>query len=116
MTLKEELEQFHGTEHYHEVIPNVKRYITDGVKYFAQKAEAFWLITDIICVRGNEHLKNEPFIVVNTKRTRSGVVVQYEDGNGHKLYKEVYPYSKLPDDENFTLWVEKNVVLLPSEH
>jgi len=116
MTLKEELKQFYGTENYYKVIPFAPYVITDGVKYFVDKASAYWLVTDIMCNKQSKDLKDEDFIVIKTTKTDKGVVVNYEDGNKNKLYKETYPYSKLPDDGEFTLWMENNVILLPSEH
>lgn len=114
--LKDDLQQFYGTEHYYAITNSVK--ITDGVKYFADKAEAYWLVTDI-AINGamHEKLRDEPFIVANTRRkTNGGIIVQYEDGDYNPLLLEEYPLSDLPDDANFTLWMVDNVILLPSEY
>lgn len=114
--LKDDLKQFYGTEHYYPITYNVA--ITDGVKYFADKAEAYWLITDI-AINGTMHkeLKDEDFLVIRTRgKTDGGIVVQYEDGNYKPLLLEEYPLSELPDDAEFTLWMVDNVILLPSEY
>lgn len=116
MTLKQELEQFYGTENYYRISPFAPYVLTDGVKYLADKAQCYWLVNDIICNKLNTDLKDEEFIVIKTTKTDNGVVVNYEDGNKNKLYKETYPYSTLPDDGEFTLWFENNVIYLPSEH
>lgn len=114
--LKDKLKQFYGTENYYSLTPEVV--ITDGVKYFADKAEAYWLITDIaINSKMHNKLKGEEFIVAKThKKDNGGIIVQYEDGNYNVLLIEEYPLSDLPDDGEYTLWVEFNVMLLPSEH
>ena len=114
--LKDDLQQFYGTEHYYRLTPNVV--ITDGVKYFADKAEAYWLITDIaIITTTNKQLKDNYFIVIKTrKKDNGGIIVQYEDGNYNPLYIEEYPIADLPDDGEFNIWKESNVLLLPSEH
>lgn len=113
--LKEDLKQFYGTEYYYPITPNVV--ITDGVKYFANKAQAYWLVTDI-AINGMMHdkLKPEKFIVIKTKKANGGINVRYEDGNYNLLLEEDYPLSDLPDDGEYTLWMETNVILLPGEH
>ena len=114
--LKEDLKQFYGTEYYYEITPNVL--ITDGVKYFADKAEAYWLITDIaLNSTMHEKLKPDEFIAVKTENHEiKGITVRYEDGNYNLLLEEYYPNSELPDDGKYTIWMEGNVILLPSEH
>lgn len=115
--LKDELKQFYGTEHYYSIPPS-SMLATDGVKYFAEKAEAYWLITNIaINKQMNEKLKDHTFVVVKTKKKDDGgILVQYEDGNYNVLLIEEYPLSNLPDDGEYSIWVEYNVLLLPGEH
>lgn len=115
MSLKQKLKQFYGTEHYYQTHPLIEVFMTDGVRYFADRAEAHWLIGEIALNRYYK-LKQEDFIVVKTRNTSKGVVVQYEDGNNNVLMTDQYSGSSLPEDGKYTLWVEQNVILLPSEH
>ena len=43
--LKEGLQHFHGTEMFYQ-IPLLRTRFTDGLKYLANIADCFWLITD----------------------------------------------------------------------
>ena len=114
--LKDELKQFYGTSNYYTITYNTV--MTDGVKYFADKAEAYWLITDIALNSTlRKELKDETFIVIKTRKKKDGgIIVQYEDGNYNPLLLEEYPYSDLPDNSEFTLWKEFSTILLPSEY
>ena len=114
--LKEDLKQFYGTEHYYRITDDVM--ITDGVKYFADKTEAFELILDIAVNKvTKKELKNEELIVIKTHKDKNNKIkADYEDGNGNKLFKYTYQNLKLPDDGEYTLWMETNVILLPNEH
>lgn len=115
--LKEELSTFYGSENFYKFLGGVT--ITEGVKYFAEKAEAFWLVNDIIlnCLM-RKSLKHEEFIAIKTSKCKSteGVTINYENGNNEVLFTEVYSYSDLPDDGEFTFWFTNNVLLLPSEY
>ena len=42
-------------------------------------------------------------------------IVRIEDGNKNVLYTQEIHYTDFPLDE-ITIWVEGNIVLLPSEH
>lgn len=112
--LKDELRQFCGSGLFYKY-----RYgtvITEGIKYFADKAEAYWLIDDIVlnakCVK---EFKNQDFIVAKTSKNR-GIVVKYEDGNDNEITVDWYPDSELPDNGEFTIWMVNDTVLLPSEY
>ncbi len=45
-SLKSELGSFHGLETIYK-IPLLGTYYTEGIKYLAETAECFWLITDV---------------------------------------------------------------------
>lgn len=115
--LKDELKQFIGTIHLYKIPPS-KVMITDGVLYFADKAKAFWLLSDIAAVKyKNKKVCEEDFIVIKTEpEGDNGLSVTYEDGDCNILYKQHYDYTDLPDDKRFELWMEGTVILLPSEH
>lgn len=116
--LTEELKNFTGSETFYRILGNTV--ITEGVKYFADKAEAYWLIQDIVinCKMHNE-LKNEGFISIKAYKPldlmKDGILVAYEDGNYKELYSQYYPNSKLPKGE-YSFWFTDNTLLLPSEY
>lgn len=118
--LKEDLRQFYGSEQFYRICGDCV--ITEGVKYFGDKAEAYWLINDIVInCKMNKSLKDEDFVSVYCKKPENmaGIFVEYEDGNGNKLYQDYYPHSSLPDSDKgigYNLWFVDNMVLLPSEY
>jgi hypothetical protein len=84
---------------------------TEGVKFVAEKCEAFWLI-DKIAINDIK----EPFQVwklkVNTDRT---ALLTTEDGNDTIVHTETLSYTDFPLDE-FTIWRVDDTILLPSEY
>lgn len=132
--LQHELAQFTGTEfRYRHPLSRWLLY-TDGVKYFADKAEAYWFL-DLIAVGANGHRPPVPYKVPN--RNRFGVVIltskdseghvevysdSEDDGTYHKdkrLYRERLEFTTCPEGAwKFLLIVDgKHVtLLLPSEY
>ena len=110
---KNDLAQFTGTFQYHK-LTLLPLLATDGVEYFADKAEAFWLINDIATITCLK-LKNEPFIVVKAKSENNKAVVEYEDGDYNPLFKQKYDYTDLIPGE-WKFFVYNNVIMLPSEY
>lgn len=118
--LSQELKQFYGSEKFYRIFENCV--ITEGMKYFGDKAEAYWLINDIVikCKMGKS-LRNEEFVSIYCSKPTGmgGVFVKYEDGNGNLLFNDYYPHSTLPDiekDVTYNFWFTDNVLLLPSEY
>ena len=87
---------------------------TDGIKALADNYEAYWLL-DIV-VSYQPELKGEEFQVWKLMKYDDGsALVECTNGNGKKLKAQVVPYTDFKADEA-TVWVEGNVILLPSEH
>jgi hypothetical protein len=119
------LPQFIGTEHYHQwSILFQRMYLSDGAKYVADSCGAYWLM-DIIA--STQHLKvmkeNAEFQVWRLRYIESSHSWQVTctdggrfHGNNALLYKQNIPYSDFPLPEGVEIWVEQNVLLLPSEH
>ncbi len=105
---EQELRQFTGTEQWY------KHYLgglfTDGVKYMAGKAGAFWLLDVIFSYR-----RKEPFQIWILKvKDRIGVVTMREDtGQPVKVRQEI-PFTDFPLAE-IKLYLIDGVLLLPSE-
>lgn len=121
--LRSGLSGFTGTEQYHKVsiTPVV---VTDGVQYLCDKAGAYWLVDAIGSYQGEPKLKREPFQVWILKKDKDGkgaTLSAYNDysekePNKYKpLVTQKIEYTDFPLDE-IKLYVEGNVVLLPSEH
>lgn len=114
---KEELErnlaQFTGSEEYHKFSHFTRLLATDGVIYLAQSAECFWLLDILASVQNMPKIRRAEMQVL--KFDTASKMVRIEDGNKNVLYKQKIDYTDFPLDE-ITIWVEGNIVLLPSEH
>lgn len=117
--------QFYGTEAYHKVshLPYV---LTDGAKYIADKAGAYWLMDAIAshCML-NQRIRDEGFAVVTllVDPVDNTATLQLDDGNDTVLAEQRIEYTDYPEgkrqfyavrqapDEG-TTWV----ILLPSEY
>lgn len=114
MSLKQDLEQFIGTEHWYRVSPFTKYAITDGVKYFADNGGAYWAVHDILATA--VALKQEMLVAKVTSNNQQATI-EYEDGNGNKLEfaTSKYPYTDLQEGV-YRFYVMDGVMLLPSEY
>ena len=113
----QDLRQFTGTEHWyrHSLARNVL--YTDGSKYLADQAGAYWLIDTIALLQNHEAtVKGEPFqawtLTVEADQTATLVCT---DGNRRTLYRESIPFTDFPLPR-IEIWVEDRTILLPSEH
>ena len=109
--------QFTGSEHWyrHGLVPAIT--FTDGAKYIADRAGAYWLLDEIALAQ--RHIKEvaaEEFqvwkLTVNSDSTGELVC---EDGNDRIVLTKKIPFTDFPP-EGVTLWFENNVIYLPSEH
>lgn len=123
--LERNLCMFTGTEEYHRfspLWPNVL--LTDGAKYLAEKAQAYWFM-DVIgsvikCTKGIEqYWMLNCFLKVNLENNTA--VVTVTDGNKKELYKQNISYTDFPLAEvnvycNSDDGGKTRVILLPSEY
>jgi hypothetical protein len=121
--LIEDLKQFYGTEHYWSLGFPTEIYLTDGVKYFAEEAEAFWLMTELALEYHKlQKLDEYIFVTVDNKikvdkdgyEKRVAKTI-FTDGND-KIYSTRH-YENL--DLPLGIWkfyIMYNVILLPSEY
>lgn len=117
--LERALDMFSGTEHwYQHFVPKVL--FTDGMKYLAEKAKAYWFIDLIASYQGEEKVAKESFQVwiirVNKDKT---AVVTCEDGNGNVVAKQDLSFTDFPLNE-YKGYLEDDgehkVILLTGEH
>lgn len=111
--LEEDLQQFIGTTMYHR-LTILPLNCTDGVAFFAQKAEAYWLIDEIALAHHFRDLKNEQFIVIKVDAKDNKADVEYSDGNENVLHKEHYDFTDL--DGSYKFYLTNNVLMLPNEY
>jgi hypothetical protein len=96
--------------------------LTDGAKYLAEKAKAFWLMDAIASHQLNKKVAREPFqvweLVVSADHK---AVLTCTDGDTHILVKQEIPYTDFPL-EAISLYASQDdtlgglVVMLTSEY
>lgn len=113
--LRKELAFFTGSEKFYKVYPNL--IITDGVKFLAERTEAFWLINLVFSYQTIAKVKKEPFQVYELKvdlNNKSSKMV-CTDGNENVLYTQNIPFTTFPL-ESIKLYYTDGTLLLPSEY
>ena len=119
--IKAELQQFIGTETFFK-IPLIGTRFTDGLKYLADEAHCFWLITDASVIA--KSLSNRShFITVDFKRLsekeqfemQCEAIIKYGDGNDTILETHRYHVTDFPLDE-LRLFFVNDTLMLPSEY
>lgn len=116
-TLKEsDLCQFTGTEHWYRHPFNRHILYTDGVKYVADTAGAYWLIDEITFAQMKTKIAAQPFqhwkLTVKPDATATLIC---EDGNEHVVYTKKLSFTDFPLAE-ISFFFTDNVILLPSEY
>lgn len=123
--LEADLPHFYGTESYTNLsYPWLRKrfMLTDGTKYLAEKAKAFWLMEAIASHQINKKVAREPFqvweLVVGAD---CKAVLTCTNGNNRTLVQQEIPYSDFPL-ESISLYVTEDeglggwVVMLTSEY
>jgi hypothetical protein len=89
---------------------------TEGVRYLAEKASAYWFIDLVASWCPHASLRNEEFVLwkLTVKPDRSAIVIA-DDGNGRELAHQDIPWTDFPLDE-VSLYLTDNTLLLPSEY
>ena len=117
--LQTDLNQFIGSENYYKHF--LGYHYTDGVKYLAEKAGAYWLIDAILShVHTNRKLRDEDFLSWKLVPTEnSGCILTGDDGNNNILVTQDIPFTDFPFkevDDDFMLFFSEGVLFLPSEN
>ena len=114
--LQNNVSQFTGTENYYRVMPRLV--ITDGVRYLANQANSYWLVSLIY-----SHLTTQPicseFVVARLTVIGKTADLVLDDGNGQVIAKQAIEYTDFPLGEVtiYCSYQEKTwVLLLPSEY
>jgi hypothetical protein len=114
---KSDLAQFTGSESWYRHGINRAVLFTDGAKYVADQAGAYWLLDEIAIIQPHDaRLRAEEFqvwkLAVNADQTG---VLNCEDGNDNVVYTKQIEYTDFPR-EGITLYFTNNTILLPSEY
>ncbi|WP_291882180.1 DUF6876 family protein [Chryseobacterium sp.] len=103
-----------GTEQYYTYFFGFV--FTDGVKIIAEEEQCFWLIDCIVSYQLSEKFRQEEFQVWKLERVKETQFrLTATDGNNKVLATQDIPFSDFFFNE-FTIWKEGNVLLLPIEH
>ena len=109
--------QFTGSEAFYQYGLKGEMLFTDGVKYVADTARAYWLLDEItLAQRFKREVAAEEFqlwiLVVAEDRT---AMLTCDDGNGHIVHSKQIPYTDFPIG-GIKLYVCNGVIMLPSEY
>ena len=119
--IQAELRYFTGTEMYY-FIPLLRTRYTDGLKYLANVADCYWLITDVsVIAKSLKHRSR--WVTIDFKRLpmekqeTSGYEAEiiYSDGNDNVLERHGYGVTDFPLDE-LRLFFVNDTLMLTSEY
>jgi hypothetical protein len=112
-----DLAQFTGSENWYRHAINRAVLFTDGAKYVADQAGAYWLLDEIAIIQPHDkRVAAEEFQVwkLAVNADQSGVLT-CEDGNDNVVYTKLIEYTDFPID-GITLYFTNNTILLPREY
>jgi hypothetical protein len=112
-----DLRQFTGSEHWyrHGLVPHIL--FTDGAKYLADAAGAYWLLDEIaLAQQFNARVAAEAFqLWTLTVKPDQTATLACEDGNGKTVFAKAIAYTDFPLPE-IRLYYTDCIILLPSEY
>lgn len=111
-----DLDGFTGSENFyqHGLNPNVL--FSDGAKYVADKAGAYWLLDEIAVAQIVRRVAAEEFQVWKLKvRADRSAELSCDDGDDNVVFTKVIPFTDFPLEE-IKLYFTNNVILLPREN
>lgn len=111
-----DLDHFTGSENWyrHPLAPHIT--YTDGAQHVAEAGGAYWLLDAIVSHQYDAKVRHESFQVwkLNVADNRTAMLL-CEDGNGNVIAEQAIEFTDfpLPDIE---LWLQNDVIFLPSEY
>ena len=97
-----------------------KFYLTEGAKYLAETAGAYWLMDVIASWQYKRAICFETFQVwTMTINQKHKARIVCDDGNGNELTAQIIPYTDFPLDEiklYFCNQGTESVIMLPGEY
>ena len=112
-----DLQQFTGSEHWYRHALVRDLLFTEGAKYLADHAGAYWLLDEIALAQKFEaRVAVEPFQLWTLEvYPDESATLTCEDGNGSAVFAKRIPYTDFPLAET-RLYCTDNTILLPSEY
>ena len=113
-----DLDQFTGSEHWyrHGLVRDIL--FTDGAKYVADAAGAYWLLDEIaFAQRFNKPVAAEGFQLwkLQVDLDKHSAVLICEDGNYNAVFTKPIEFTDFPLAE-ISFYFTDNVILLPGEY
>lgn len=97
--LKNSLAQFYGSENLYRFNPLSKSVLSDGCKYLAEKAGAYWLFDAIDSHLVTQGLnENTEFVVAKLCKSGNQAELTLDDGNGLIWMTQKIPFTDFPLD------------------
>ena len=109
--LIEEMNRFYGTENYYRYM-NTPLVYTDGVKYFAEKACAYWFID--LCVSHLIRLHDD-FYLIRLKVENEKAIVTFEGDEEEVCSQQKIEYTDCPEGE-WVFFFYNNVLMWNGEY
>ena len=111
-----DLAQFTGTSTWYRHALARSVLYTDGVRFIAERAGAYWLIDEIALAQGcDPALNGEEFqtwtLIVDAK----AAVLRCDDGNGKVLLEKRISYTDFPEP-GIKLYFTDGLIMLPGEN
>jgi hypothetical protein len=109
------LGQFTGSEHWyrHSLIPMIR--YTEGIKYVADNARAYWLLDEIASFQLEKKIRDEEFQVWKLEVANESGRLICEDGNDNVVFTTKPFFTDFPAP-GITLWYTDHTILLPGEY
>jgi hypothetical protein len=113
--LREGLAMHTGSENCYRHWTGTMRF-SDGVKFLADQAGAYWLIDNIAWSSMTAVVRREEFVLwkLQVHGDKSATLIA-EDGNDHELVRQPVPWTDFPLEE-ISLYHSNSMLYLPSEH
>ncbi|PZF72590.1 DUF6876 family protein [Taibaiella soli] len=112
MYANDQLTEYTCTEHYYKHLYGIV--YTDGVRALCHQFECYWFLDLIVSYQ--PRLKDEEFqLWCLVRHEDESATVTCTDGNDKEMVRQQVDWTDFKATEA-AVWVEFNVVLLPSEH
>lgn len=112
--LRQDLDQFTGTEFWHRHPLNRECLYTDGVEFWAEQVGGYWLL-DILATEFFELQHKAGFLSITLKVKDGRADLVIEDGDYHKLALKPIDFTDCPEGD-WEFFMTDNVILLRSEY
>jgi hypothetical protein len=114
--LAEELSNFIGSENYYKHLGGL--HYTDGVKYLAENAEAYWLVDLIMSYQSRVFRAVNEFQVWTLQPHPDGdcsTIAVCGDGDKNEIVRQEITYTNFPLDLGIKLYFQNCILCLASE-